>query len=237
MINKTLESITLEDLQSLKENEVPEGKTLEYKREIPGDAPEEKKKMLRAICSLANTAGGDLIYGIDAQNGIPVALPGIDSINEDGLRLRFENSCRDGIQPRLSHFHLKFIPVSEGRSVLIVRVQKSWNSPHRLGHDGHFYGRNSAGSYQLDVGELRQSFTLSEAVAERIRAFRADRLMKIGDGETPVPIVNHGTMVLHVVPLSAFASGGTERLSFAAQERNAFSPMGSSGWSINVNLQ
>jgi hypothetical protein len=236
MINKPIASITLDDLRSLKANEVAEGKTLEYKRELPGDSPEEKRKLLRAVCSLANTAGGDLIYGIDAKDGVPVDLLGIDSTNEDGLRLRLENSSRDGIQPRLPLVHLHFVPVSEGQSILVIRVQKSWNAPHRVGNDGHFYGRNSAGSYQLDIDEVRRAFTLSEAVTERIRAFRAERLIRIAAGETPVPIVDRGTMVLHLVPLAAFTATSGERLSFTSQEKSAFSPLGCQGWSTNVNL-
>ena len=121
---------------------------------------------------------------------------------------------------------------------MIVRTRKSWNSPHRVklsGH-GHFYGRNSSGAYQLDVGELRTAFTLSEHIAERIRAFRADRLLKVEAGQTPVPIVTAVTMVFHLVPLTAFSSSPPIRISFDRNERNAFTPLGCSGWSTNVNL-
>ncbi|MBY0579946.1 MAG: ATP-binding protein [Burkholderiales bacterium] len=237
MIASPLESITLADLQSLKNNAVPEGKTLEYKRDIPSDAPEDKKKMLRAICSLANTAGGDLIYGVEARDGIPVDLPGIDNSNEDALRLRLENSSRDGIQPRLPHFHLKFIPVSEGRAVLIVRVPKSWSAPHRLGQDGHFYGRNSAGSYQYDVGELRQSFTLTESIAERIRAFRASRLAQIGGDETPVKMDKGiAKLVFHVVPLSAFTGHDAIDIDTSQDILRRLPPLGASGYSFRLNL-
>ena len=75
MINKKLELPTISDLNYLKENSIPESKTIEYKREIPDD----NKKIARVICSLANTAGRDLIYGIEAKDGIPssVILPEI----------------------------------------------------------------------------------------------------------------------------------------------------------------
>ena len=236
MINKPLESITLADLESLKDNVVPEGKTLEYKRDLPSESPDEKRKMLRAICSLANTAGGDLIYGIEAKDGIPIDLPGVDSTNEDSLWLRIESSSRDGIQPRLSQLHLKFVPVSEGRAVLIIRVQKSWNAPHRLGQDGHFYGRNSAGGYQLDVGELRQAFTLPESVIDRIRAFRAKRLIKLEANSGPVALEDGLKMIFHMIPFSAFASSPPQRIELTNLQRMSFEPIGSSGSSGGVNL-
>jgi hypothetical protein len=121
---------------------------------------------------------------------------------------------------------------------MIVLVGKSWNGPHRvrLGGHAHFYGRNSSGSYQLDVGELRTAFTLSAAIAERIRAFRADRLIKIEAGQTPVPIVTAATMVFHLIPLLAFSSSPPNRISLDANERNAFGIFSRSGWSTNVNL-
>jgi hypothetical protein len=46
-----------------------------------------------------------------------------------------------------------------------------------------FYGRNSAGKYPPDVGELRTAFTLSETVAERIRNFRVDRIARLALGQ------------------------------------------------------
>jgi hypothetical protein len=58
----------------------------------------------------------------------------------------------------------------------------------------------------MDVGEVRRAFVLSESVADRIRAFRAERLGRVVAGETPVPIEGTGSVVLHVVPISAFDS-------------------------------
>ncbi len=237
MIHKNIEAITLEDLQSLQLDEVPEGKTLEYKRELPGESSEERKKLLRTVCSFANTEGGDLLYGVEARDGIPVALSGIEVGSEDVLRLRIENTIRDSIQPRIAKLELRFFPVDASRSILVMRVSKSWNAPHRLSQDGHFYGRNSAGSYPLDIGEIRQVFTLSETVPDRIRSFRADRLIKIGSGDAPIPIESGGTMVLHLVPLSAFTSVQSERPAFNSNERLVFSPFGISQWSLNVNLE
>jgi hypothetical protein len=58
----------------------------------------------------------------------------------------------------------------------------------------------------MDVDEVRRAFVLSESVADRIRAFRAERLSRVVSRETPVPIKGTGRVVLHVVPISAFDS-------------------------------
>lgn len=238
MISKPLDAITLDDLQRLLENRISEEKTTEYKLILPGQTNEEKIKFLRAVSSLANAAGGDLLYGVEAPDAIPEALPGLHQPNEDEVKLRLESLLRDGVEPRLPTVQFRFVPVNGDRTILIVRVGKSWNGPHRvrLGGHAHFYGRNSSGAYQLDVGELRTAFTLSAGIAERIRAFRADRLIKIEAGQSPVPIVTAATMVFHLIPLLAFSSSPPIRISLDPNERNAFSPLGCSGWSSNVNL-
>jgi hypothetical protein len=46
------------------------GKTIEYKREMPARKNEEVIKSLAAVSSLANTAGGDLLIGIEAEAGL-----------------------------------------------------------------------------------------------------------------------------------------------------------------------
>lgn len=64
MIQKKLEDITFNDLNFLMDNEIRENKTLEYKRELPGNKDSDKIKYLTEICALANTEGGDIIFGI-----------------------------------------------------------------------------------------------------------------------------------------------------------------------------
>src|SRR5205823_4369770 len=156
----------------------------------PGGGDGGPVKILRSISSFANTSGGHVLYGVEAKDGVPVATPGLESANEDAIRQRIENLCRDGVEPRISQFEMKLIEVALQRSVLVVHVQKSWAAPHRVtaGGHAHFYGRNSTSSYPLDVGELRIAFDLSASVAEKARSFRLDRLQTIEAGEAPVPV-------------------------------------------------
>ena len=225
MINKTLELITKEDIVALLESGTAESKTLEYKRQLPV-GPDESRKILRVICSLANTNGGDLIYGVEEHNGVPQALPGIDATDEDGIRLRVENSIRSNITPRPNNVQLKFVPSDSGRSFLVIRVKKSWNGPHRLEQDGHFYARNSAGCYTLDVGELRQAFSFSSSVVDRIRQFRVERLIKIEEDTGPVGLVDGLKVVLHMIPLSAFAAVPAPRIELEPVQLHSFDPIG-----------
>ena len=162
MIPKLLDTIVAADLQALIDNEVRESKTIEYKRELPGNADSEKVPFLAAVSSFANTGGGDLLLGVEAEGGLPTAFPGLDIPDLDREKLRLEQIVANGLEPRLPRIDLHPVEVADGQHVVVVRVPKSWTSPHRVKKNNQFYGRNSAGKYPLDVGELRTAFTLSE---------------------------------------------------------------------------
>ena len=236
MIPAPIEEVDVDALRALITNGVREGKTIEYKHAMPGTAESNVVPFLATVSSFANTAGGDLLLGIDAVDGVPTALPGIEIDNLDQETLRLEQVLRNGLEPRLPHIDIRAISVSDDNYVLVIRVPKSWIAPHRVKRNSKFYARNSAGRYELDVGELRTAFTMSETIAERIRNFRADRIAKIHSRETPVTLIPGGCMVVHVFPLGAFMA--TTAIDIAAHEAITLHllPMGDSGWSSRVNL-
>ena len=167
MLGESINKIDVEVLRGLIADRVGEGKTLEYKREIPGGSDGGPERFLKAVSAFANTAGGDLLLGVEAVNGVAVALPGLGLDNPDGEILRLENMIREGLEPRLPRVDIRAVEVAEHRYVLVVRVARSWIAPHRVRKNREFYARNSAGTYPLDVDELRTAFTMSETVAAR----------------------------------------------------------------------
>ncbi|MBN2005558.1 MAG: ATP-binding protein [Anaerolineae bacterium] len=207
MIPRQLDQITFADLEDLIENQVREGKTLEYKRDFPAGDDDGVKKFLAGVSAMANTSGGDFLIGVEAKDGVAVAVSGIPLANPDQEELRLENWLRTGLEPRLPRCDIRSIPTgTSGNYVIIVRVPQSWIAPHRVIHRGHdkFYGRNSAGKYPLDVSELRIAFNLSEQISDRIRNFRVERIAAVAGNEAPLPLMNKGKLLLHLIPLSAF---------------------------------
>ncbi|MBI3460167.1 putative DNA binding domain-containing protein, partial [Candidatus Acetothermia bacterium] len=75
-INKRLEDITENDLKDLVDNKYREIKSIDYKVTLPGNSDSEKKEFLADVSSFANANGGDLIYGIKANDGLPVNVCG-----------------------------------------------------------------------------------------------------------------------------------------------------------------
>jgi hypothetical protein len=112
--------------------------------------------------------------------------------------------------------------------IILWRVPKSWAGPHMITfkNSSRFFSRTSAGKYQLDVHEIRASFLASESLADKIRAFRVDRLSKILAGETQIPLDSGPKLVLHLLPISAFSGSPVIDLKTAEAPMNKLKPMG-----------
>lgn len=240
MIAKSIDQITEGDLQSLVDNSVLERKTIEYKQSLPGKSDSDKKEFLADVSSFANASGGDLIYGIiqEKDTGFPKQLVGLEIENVDHQILRLESMIRDGIEPRIPSVNTWPISLSNSKVALIIRVSRSWISPHRVSFKGHdkFYSRSSNGKYPLDVSELRVAFNLSETITERIRKFRENRISKIFANETPVPFYDNAKIVLHLIPITSFALTQNYAAEKIASHHGKLTPMVCSGWNYRHSL-
>ena len=241
MIPKDLDQITKQDLQALKDNKVSERKTIEYKQALPGNSDKEKKEFLADVSSFANASGGDLIYGIteDKKTGAPKSLEGLDIDNADQEILRLDNIIRTGIEPRIPAVSISPpIPLKNSKVALLIRVPKSWISPHRVKYGGHdkFYSRSSNGKYPLDVSELRIAYNLSETITDRIRNFRLDRISKLIANETPMPFNEGAKIVLHLTPIISFNPAQGYDIDKIASQPAKMPPIYSGGWSWRYNL-
>lgn len=240
MITKNVNEITEDDLQELIDNSVSEKKTIEYKQSLPGNSDADKKEFLADISSFSNASGGDLIYGIteDRAKGIPNKLEGLTVENADQVITRLENMIRDGIKPRISGIVIQPIKVLKSKVALLIRIPRSWNSPHRVTFKGHdkFYTRSTNGKYPLDVTELRIAFNLSEKTTERIRRFREDRISNIFTNETPVPFYDNAKIVLHLIPIISFNPAQRYELNKITSHPEKLQPIVHSGFYNRHNL-
>jgi hypothetical protein len=204
---KAVDTIQLSDVEALVANRVSERKTLDYKELLHLDRESEKKEFLRDVCSFANASGGHLLFGVrQDKNGVPTEICGTDVPNADQEKLRIEQLIRDGIEPRIPGVGTSILELAARKGVVVVHIPRSWARPHRVPYqkDFRFYSRTSNGKYAFDIGEIKAAFLASEALADRIRRFRADRLAAIVAGETPVSLGTGAKTVLHIVPMGAF---------------------------------
>jgi len=138
----------------------PEGKTLEFKREL--SAPDGA---LRTIVAFANTAGGTLLIGVEDKSG---HVRGVAEALD--LEERMANLIADHVVPRLVP-ELEILPWRRTQ-VLAVQVHPSPGRPHYLkreGLDGGVYVRVGSTNRRADrelVEELRR-FARGEAFDEQ----------------------------------------------------------------------
>jgi hypothetical protein len=237
MIRKPLAEILESDLIALVDNEVAEGRTIEYKRDLPADSREGRSEFMSDVLSFANSSGGDLIFGIAESSGIPVELIGVDVADPDAIGLRFENICRDNIEPRIHPLQCKALGLANGRSIVIVRVARSWQAPHRNRQSGTFPSRNSRGKYPMDVAELRAAFLTSANLEQRVRQFREGRASVIGSDLAPRLLKPGIAVCLHLVPVESMLGERRLDLNASSDLLYKFRPMGNiSGYNVGVNL-
>jgi predicted HTH transcriptional regulator len=80
LTDKSLAAITEVDLRDLLTNKVREGKEIDYKQSLPGNADSDRKEFLADVSSSANTNGGHLIYGMKQAGGVSCSWDGVEAL-------------------------------------------------------------------------------------------------------------------------------------------------------------
>jgi len=209
MIDQPIDAIDEATLQRLVDNQVAEGRDLEFKRELPGGGDEASREFLADVTAFANAQGGDIVYGLDEANGAATSLPGVEVDDPDAAILRLEGKLQTGVDPRLIGVRTKWVPLANGRGALVLRIPGSLSAPHRVTfkNGARFYGRNSRGKYELDVHDLRHAFTGSAQLPQQFRQLHAEAIAASQGADMPFAIEQAPTAVISVAPLGLFREG------------------------------
>jgi len=209
IIEKSLEEISFDDIQQLIDDDVQEGKEIEYKEFLDLDKQKHKETLLGEVTSFANAHGGDLIIGVPDDQGTPQHIGGIPVQNLDSTLERWSNTIRRGADPKLqpSLFDIKEFHVENDRYVFIIRITNSWNPLHRVTYNNRFYDRGPSGKFPLDTDEIRRRMLEAERFADDLREFRDERDAAFESNDTPLPVFDGPKLLLHLVPVSAFSPG------------------------------
>lgn len=198
-------SISQSHLEALIAAKEEEGPHLEFKRDVPQNwGNSEKHEFAADASAFSNAGGGDLIFGIDedtqgrASSLVPQALG-----DADQAAIRIQDILLSQTEPRLPGTRIRAIPVSVGGvdgHVVVVRIPPSWQAPHRVKTNQHFFVRDGMKKRQLEIPEIRNLFLRTEGQAQRVRDFRADRVAKILSGNLPMQMAEGALLVAHLVP-------------------------------------
>tara|TARA_B100000965_G_scaffold405088_1_gene437814 strand:+ start:1165 stop:2394 length:1230 start_codon:yes stop_codon:yes gene_type:complete len=234
-----LHEVSKETLELLVSEAVAECRTLDFKVALPSGKDSDRKEFSADAASFANSAGGNIVFGVAEDKGVAVDVCGLDVQNVDQEILRLQNMLRSGVDPRVDG--VEFRPVAGFRlgPAIVMRIPRSWNAPHMVtacGSDSRFYARSGAQKAPLDVHQIRAAFLGSQLVADRIRRFRDERLGRIVGDDTPFPLVSTRRVALHLIPFSAMNPGARVDLGQVEESRVRLRPIGANGWNDRYNL-
>ena len=233
-----LADIHAQHVQALVDDGVREDRRIDFKEAVGGN-DEAKREFLADVSSFANASGGDLLIGVEATDGVASNLTGLADEDVDAEVLRLENIIRDGLDPRVPGVQTRPVPLGNGRSVVVLRVPRSWAAPHMVTFRGlsRFFSRNSAGKYPLDVDEIRAAFVGTEGAATRLRDLRRERLARIvADDVIPTPR-DGGRLVLHLFPFSALEhTTQVDTVTLGLGGHNHFRPLYAQGWNTRITF-
>ncbi len=131
---KPLSEVTYEDLVGFIALRRAEGEDLDYKQAWDD-------KIVRTVCAMANTAGGDVLVGIKEERDErsktnrpdPSDMPGIAKGADlaASVAAKVRSRTRPALVPEVEAFD---VPDRPGRAVLAIRVAESADAPHEVRH-------------------------------------------------------------------------------------------------------
>ena len=210
MLLETLDQVTADFLRKLCEDQCPESDTLEFKREIPGGLDKDKHELLKDVCALANSDGGDLVFGIQEITGAASTLVPLTQESADAAKRRLSQVLDAGLEPRVQGLRFHHVEMDSGY-ILILRVPASYDGPHcvRSNNNRRFVMRNGTSTTDMTFDQLRAAFDRTATLAERAHRFIEDRLQMIMNLKTPKKLIEGPLLVIHFVPIAGLAGRRT----------------------------
>ena len=179
---KPVDQIDADDILSLKDT--PEGQLFEIKSELPAEkkskdlwytTPEPgetrrglgdyaKHNIFKEIVAFANSEGGWLVLGLTETSDHPKRVKGVAPLPDcHALADRFKRAAYDWIDPPLPSLQCHGIEMGKtlGEGVIVFRVPRSLDAPHRLNKkDREAYRRVGDESKPMKMREI-QDLTLN----------------------------------------------------------------------------
>jgi Putative DNA-binding domain len=209
-----LDRINEEFLKQICKDKCPESQTLEFKRDLPGSSDKDKHELCKDVSALANTDGGDLVYGIHEVDSMADSIRPITGEKWDDADLRVRSVLDARVDLRIHGIKIQRVDVAGG-FVMIIRVPSSFDGPHCVRNDSNrkFFMRNGPMVNDMSFDQLRGAFGRTATLAERANLFITNRLEVITARKTKVRIFNKPNWVIHLVPISSMAGRTNVNLS------------------------
>jgi hypothetical protein len=136
---------TKSDLDRLVLDKIQESLTLEYKdARALGKTDSQRNELCKDVSAFANSAGGQIIYGIEEKGHHPTRVQDSDSIDcADITREWVEQVIDSKVHPRIQNLGIQPIDVAPGRVAYVITIpQATTNAPHQAPDHRYYYRQN-----------------------------------------------------------------------------------------------
>ena len=238
MLIKSLQDVILEDFDELCTSRAPENRFLEFKRDLPGLKDKDRFEFVKDVSAFANADGGDLIYGIEEQDGSASAIAAIKDVSPDSIELRLRQILDAALEPRLDQLQIRCVPVSDGL-VVIVRVPSNAKGPFRViqNSNSRFVIRDVNYVRDMTFAEIRSAFSADREYRSFVEKQQKVAVQTISEGATWRPLLEGPALAFQIIPF-ACTSGRTDfdvMRAFDGQHYMNMSSWGGASQSINLN--
>jgi hypothetical protein len=178
-------SLDINDLRDLVEvRRVREHLHLDYKRDPYSHNRSDTIEMLADVTAMTNAQGGYILIGVEEDetkpDGAPKELIGIANGDEEAMWI--QSVCLSSIDEKIIGLRVRDIPLSNGRSCVVVQVPNSLRKPHMIVYQKHrsfrirhgrskgFMGMQEVRNMIISMNRYRAS--LADFLDERKKALR-----------------------------------------------------------------
>jgi Putative DNA-binding domain len=146
---------TVEDLEQLIKEEIQESLTLEYKASASlGRGNNQRNELIKDVSAFANSAGGQIVYGIEEIDRKPIRLDGGSEVGREWI----EQVIDTNVQPRIEGLVIRPISLKSGNHAYAIDIPPAVaRAPHQA-LDNKYYKRQNFQSIPMEDYEIRDIF-------------------------------------------------------------------------------
>ena len=152
---KNIEQISWNDVTDFCNQKIPEGSTLDYKKDFPNN-------LQKTIAAFGNTLGGIIIIGIDEDDHNKPKPPFEGIEFKRGLSERVMNIILTNITPPIFPEIKICSNESDTRAFVIIRIAQSHQSPHAINNNANVYIRTANRNSFEELATIDKIFWLKE---------------------------------------------------------------------------
>jgi len=197
------------DLDRLVAENIQESLTLDYKSATAlGKSNQQRNELCKDVSAFANSAGGQIIYGIQEGGHHPVRVEDIDAVNSAEISREWVEQVIDSnIRPRIKDLRIQPINVAPGRVAYVITVpQATTHAPHQA-PDNKYYYRQNFQSIPMEDYQIRDALR-RETTAKPYVEFTFAERSKVGT------FIDRNPNGLFIFRLHAFVSNKSNQPAF-----------------------